>query len=142
MRLLLKWIVLSAWLLPAFSRAGDGAMEEVMQRMAEEMTRISHGLWREDYSTVAEAAGNLVKHPMPPLLERLALLAQLGSDATQFMKADQALQSAAMELKAAAKQRRLDEVTVRYQTVQQRCVDCHSWYRKRAATRNLDKDHD
>lgn len=143
MRQLSKWLTGAALFLPLVSVAAEnGTMEEVMQRMGEEMTQISNGLWHEDYTAVAKAAENLARHPMPPLLERLSLLAQLGSDASQFMKQDKALQAAALALKEAAGQRHPDKVMDRYLVVVQRCVACHSWYRDSASRSAPGKDHD
>ncbi len=110
-------------------------MAEVMQGLGENMARINEGIWREEFVAVGLAAEGIAEHPLPPLLQRLELLAALGTDASQFMKADKALQAAALALKEAAGKRRMGEVMSAYQVLQQRCVACHTWYRDRSSVK-------
>lgn len=104
-------------------------MQRIMQGMGEDMAQIADGIWREEYDKVAVAAERIAEHPMPSFLERLALLGRLGSDAPQFMKADEKVQAAALALKEAAGERSIEPVLNRYQALQQNCVSCHNWYR-------------
>lgn len=115
--------------LAAPASAGGDVMNKMMQGLGEEMARISEGIWREEFVTIAGAAQAIAEHPLPPLLQRLALLAQLGTAAPRFMAADDEMKEAALVLKVAADGQRIDEVVSRYQQLQQRCVACHSWYR-------------
>lgn len=116
--------------------AEGGPMDEIMLGLSEEMTRIGAGIWAEEFSTIALAAEAIAEHPLPPLMQRLKLLADLGSNSSQFMAADKALKAAALEVVAAAKQEDLEAVLNRYQVVQQHCVDCHSWYRNSIQPQN------
>lgn len=130
MRYHFRWIGLTVLLLsPAVSAAGNEAMGAIMQDLSRQMVRISEGIWHEDYPRVAQAAEAIVEHPLPPLMERLELLARMGTKASRFMQADEALQAAALALKEAAGQQDMEKVMQHYQVVQQRCVSCHSWYR-------------
>lgn len=104
-------------------------MQRIMQGMSTSMVQIADGIWREEYDKVAVAAQGIAEHPMPSFLERLALLGRLGSDAPQFMKADEKVQAAALALQEAAGERSMEQVLSRYQALQQNCVSCHSWYR-------------
>lgn len=130
----LEWLIVTALLLvPLHAAAGDGPMEKMMQELSVNMARINEGLWREAFSEVAQAAEGIAEHPMPPLLQRLELLTELGTDAPRFMEADKALKAAAVAVTEAATRRDLGEVLSRYQVLQQRCITCHTWYRDKAA---------
>lgn len=116
--------------------AERGSLDEIMLGLSEEMTRIGDGIWREEFSVIALAAEAIAGHPLPPLMQRLKLLSDLGSNSSQFIAADKALKAAALEVVAAAKQEDLSAVLNRYQVVQQRCVDCHNWYRNSIQSHN------
>lgn len=104
-------------------------MEKMMLELSANMARINEGIWRDEFAEVALAAEGIAEHPLPPLLQRLELLAELGADASRFMDADKEMKAAAMQIRQAAEERRIDEVISRYQVLQQRCVACHAWYR-------------
>ncbi len=147
MRQRLEWLVVTALLMtPVRVAAGDGPMEKMMQELSVNMARINEGIWREAFDEVAQGAEGIAEHPMPPLLQRLELLAELGTDASRFMKADKALKAAAVAVTEAAARRDLGEVLSRYQVLQQNCVACHTWYRKSAAPARgqtaMDIDHE
>jgi len=130
MRILNRFTIVMSLILPlGVTAAVDGAMGQIMKGLGENMARIGDGIWREDFTVVATGALGIAEHPLPPLWDRLELLAGLGTDATQFMKADEELKAAAMALKEAAGQQRIEEVMSSYQVLQQRCVACHTWYR-------------
>jgi cytochrome c556 len=119
--------------------AGEGPMNRMMQGLSENMARINEGIWREDFEAIAGAAEAIAEHPLPPLLQRLELLAQLGTDSSRFMKADKEMQGAALALKEAAGGRQVAEVVSRYQLLQQHCVECHSWYRQGRLAQDREK---
>lgn len=124
------WIagaVLAMWVSP--NMAANDAMNRIMLGLSEGMTQINAGIWRDDYRSVAAGATSIAEHPMPPLMQRLKLLAELGADSPAFMRADDAMRAAAQDLKEAAEEKRVDEVLVHYKQLHQRCVDCHRWYR-------------
>lgn len=135
----LSILLILALLLPARLMAGDsGPMQPIMQAMGENMARIAAGIWREDYDEVGAGAVLIAEHPLPPLLERLSLLSQLGSEAPHFMAADEDLKSAALALEKVARTKKLDAVMRQYHLLQQQCVACHRWYRlhiKQAASK-------
>lgn len=122
--------VLLALFLPLGAQAAEGGpMRPIMEDMETNMARIAAGIWRESYGEVAQAASQIADHPMPPLLDRLALLAKLGSGAPRFMDADDAMKASALALKAAAEAGQLEQVLSHQQALQKQCVSCHSWYR-------------
>ncbi|MFO7592516.1 MAG: hypothetical protein R6X15_00535 [Pseudomonadota bacterium] len=123
--------VMALWLSPCV--AASDAMKEIMLDLSDGMTQINAGIWREDYQGVAAGAASIAEHPMPPFLQRIKLLAELGGDSSAFMRADDAMREAALDLKKAAMSERTDEVLVNYKVLHQRCVDCHSWYRGKSA---------
>lgn len=137
MRVFFRWTWLSILFLPAQLNASEqGAMQRIMQGMSNDMVQIADGIWCDDYARVAAAAESIAEHPMPSLLERLALLGRLGGNAPQFMKADEKLQAAALALKEVAGERSMEKVLNRYQALQQNCVACHNWYRGIAEQQN------
>lgn len=125
-------VVMAMWASP--NMAANDAMKQIMLGLSEAMTRINAGIWREDFQKVAVGAESIADHPMPPLLQRLKLLAELGADSSDFMRADDGMRAVAQDLKEAAVEERIDEVQVQYKLLHQRCVDCHSWYRGNLTT--------
>ncbi|MCW8919525.1 MAG: cytochrome C [Gammaproteobacteria bacterium] len=131
MRRLCGWMgIMTLLVLAAPAAAAGDVMNRMMQGLGAEMARINEGIWREDFEAIAGAAAAIAEHPLPPLLQRLELLAQLGTAAPRFMAADDEMREAALALKEAAEGGRIDEVVSRYQPLQQRCVACHRWYRR------------
>lgn len=133
-RVLFIWVTVILMLQSIPALAGNEPMKSMMQGLSRQMARVNEAIWRESYEEVAAAAEDIAKHPLPPVMDRLAMLAQIGTDASEFMQSYRALQASAVTLKEAARQERIEEVVSRYQILQQRCVACHSWYRGRDRT--------
>lgn len=126
-RLSILWLML---LLPTTQPvSASSALQPIMQAMEASTVQIGEGIWREDYLAISEAATAIAGHPMPGLLDRLALLSRIGGDASRFMQADEAVQEAALDIKRAAERQSLAEVAEHYWRMQQHCLNCHLEFR-------------
>ena len=106
-------------------------LPRIMAWLAEDMNRISAGLWREDWALIADAAERVAFHPKVSEEERRRIFGILGEDAGGFRRADLFVHETAKGLREAARAEAMDRVLTLYADLQRGCVACHDAYRDR-----------
>lgn len=106
------------------------ALRKIMQDLGTNMQRITDGISREDWETVARIAPFIGEHPQPPLLEKMRILKFAGSDAGKFKGYDEKTHAAAQTLQQAARRGDGRAVISAFATLQNSCLACHESFRK------------
>jgi cytochrome c556 len=115
------------------ARAADaeGApnLVEIMQQLEADMARIGHGVWVEDFDSIAAAARAVADHPEVGPGERAEILGILGDRGAGFRQADMSVHDTAVELAERADAGDMAGVLAALSRLQQECVSCHIGYR-------------
>lgn len=89
------------------------------------MALIESGIAESDFKKVADGANWISKRPEPGLFEKAKTLAELGSDAPRFKKADETMRRVARAIEVAAAQHDIDAVRVDAKLLRVECHNCH-----------------
>lgn len=106
------------------------ALRKIMQDLGTNMQRITDGISREDWETVARIAPAIGDHPQPPLMEKMRILKFAGSDAGKFKGYDEKTHAAAQTLQQVARRGDGRAVISAFATLQNTCLACHESFRK------------
>ena len=106
------------------------ALRKIMQDLGTNMQRITEGISREDWETVARIAPAIGEHPQPPLVEKMRILKFAGSDAGKFKGYDEKTHAAAQSLQQEAQRGDGRAVIAAFATLQNTCLACHESFRK------------
>jgi hypothetical protein len=116
------------------TRADDApkpmVLRGVMQQLDRDMQAVTAAIAREDWPKVAELAPKIGNHPVPPLGEKLRILAWLGTDAGKFRSFDTGVREASAAMGEAATRGDGQAAIAGFAKVQQACLGCHQAFRK------------
>ena len=115
--------------------ASDSAPEApslvaIMQQLEVDMERVAHGVWVEDYDSIAAGAQAIADHPKVGAEERAEIMGILGDRGAGFREADMRVHDDAVALAGAARARSMGEVLDTLTRLQAGCVACHTAYRQ------------
>ncbi|MFT5145209.1 MAG: hypothetical protein ACI80V_002907 [Rhodothermales bacterium] len=102
----------------------------LMVGLGQDMSRLSDGLWHEDFQMIEAAARGIAEHPRITPPEVAAIKAALGGGFEQFVAIDGMVHDTATELAEAAVERNQGRVMELQGKLMQACVACHSGYRE------------
>jgi hypothetical protein len=112
----------------------EPTLKLIMQGLRDDMAAVAAGIWQEDDSAVATAAGRIAAHPQVTAAERSTIQATLGVGFPRFARYDHAVHEAATELASqAARREPIPALLIGYQKIEQRCVACHGEFRQPVA---------
>lgn len=103
----------------------------VMSGLEQDMARLSRGLWRADYNTIAAAARAVATHPKVPPSEAQQIGAILGPDMAVFKGLDTEVHDLAMRIAELAGDEDMDAIVTVEQELRAGCVACHTGFRTR-----------
>lgn len=103
----------------------------VMSGLEQDMARLSRGLWRADYDTIAAAARAVATHPKVPPSEAQRIAAILGADMAAFKAVDTEVHDLAMRIAELAGREDMDAIVTVETELRAGCVACHTGFRTR-----------
>lgn len=106
-------------------------LRPLMVALAQDMDRISTGLWYEDYGLIEEGARSIANHPRISPEDLAKIKETLGEGFQGFVSMDKAVHGSATELVSAAEARDWSGVLTKYTELRDGCVGCHTAYRER-----------
>jgi hypothetical protein len=106
------------------------SLRPLMVGLAQDMDRISTGLWYEDYDLIQQGAENIAQHPKIPPEQLSKIKAALGDQFSNFVQYDKGVHRSATKLVSAAEAKDWSAVLKIHNELQQGCVSCHSAYRE------------
>lgn len=118
-------LFLLPFLAPVLAGAEDGAVKEMMRGLEVSLALIESGIAESDPKKVADGANWIAKRPEPGFFVKARTLAELGSDAPRFKKADETMRMLARAIEVAATQRDPDAVRANAQLLKAECHNCH-----------------
>lgn len=101
----------------------------LMVGLAQDMSRISDGIWHEDYEMIQNGARGVADHPRVTPEEMAAIKAALGERFEAFVAFDRQVHGSAVEIADAAGQLNLGRILESHGKLQQGCVSCHATFR-------------
>ena len=116
---------------PSPTRIALPALFGIMQGLQENMDRISHALWVEDFEGLAVAAEAVADHPRVPAEEFERISGVLGPDMSRFGAADMAVHDLAVRLAEEARGNDLEAALATDAELRRGCAACHSEFRER-----------
>lgn len=116
---------LSPILAPVLAGAEAGLVKEMMRGLEVSLSLIESGIVESDPKKVADGANWIAKRPEPGFLVKARTLAELGSDAPRFKKADETMRMLARAIEVAATQRDPDVARANAQLLKAECHNCH-----------------
>lgn len=128
--------VISTQLMAASAEESDAnsieplALRGIMAELGKNMQRITGAIAREDWSQVEQAALLIADHPTPPLMEKVRILAYVGTDINQFKTKDNATHDAAMVLSKVAQEKEGYKIIKQFAELQKTCLTCHQAFRQ------------
>ena len=102
----------------------------LMVGLGQDMSRLSDGIWHDDYQMMEAAARGVADHPRITPEEVQAIKTALGQGFPQFVAIDGVVHNTATELAEAAAERNLGRVLELQSALVQACVACHAGYRE------------
>ena len=111
--------------------------KEVMQRIETDMSKLIGHIMKEEYSDIISTAERVANHDEPPIAQRLRLIAELGTDFTNFKSHDDDVHINSVAMQEAAEKKDIDSVIVSYGKTLQSCNNCHKKYRERVQKLDL-----
>jgi len=103
----------------------------LMVGLAQDMSRISTGLWHEDADLVQEGASSIANHPRIPPDQIAKIKKALGEEFENFVRYDKDGHDTATELVRAAEARDWSGMLTKQTELRDGCVGCHTAYRER-----------
>jgi len=100
-----------------------------MVGLAQDMDRISTGLWHEDYDLIEQGARNIAQHPKIPPRQLATIKQALGRQFKTFVQYDKRVHHTATQLVDAAEARDWSAVLDHHEQLTRGCVTCHTAYR-------------
>lgn len=106
-------------------------LRPLMVELAQDMDRITTGLWHEDYGLIEEGARSIATHPKISPEQLAKIKKTLGNEFQGFVSMDKGVHGSATELVSAAEARDWSSVLTKYTELRDGCVGCHTAYRER-----------
>lgn len=105
-------------------------LRPLMVGLAQDMDRISTGLWYRDYDWIEEGARGIAQHPKIPPNQIAKIKKTLGEQFETFVQYDKSVHQTATELVTAAEARDWSAVLDTHQELQRGCTGCHTAFRE------------
>lgn len=121
-------IAMNVW---AAEPASDGSLKQIMQQLGKDYSNLNHAILMEDFDGVAGAAHAIAYHDKPSLGQRMKVLGALGSEMSEFKKADEKVHDLATRVEEAAKAKDMPLLMQRQSQMLAACMSCHTSYRSR-----------
>lgn len=102
----------------------------LMVGLGQDMSRISDGLWHEDYEMIRQGARGVADHPRVTPEEMATIQAVLEGRFETFVGFDQLVHDTADEMAGAAAERDMGRVLELQGRLQQGCISCHAAFRE------------
>ncbi len=106
-------------------------LQKIMKDMGKNMQVIADGISREDWKLVEKTAPLIADHPQPPVVEKVKILAYVGTDASKFKGYDRKTHEAAGVLGESAAREDGYAIISDFATLQNTCLMCHQSFRKK-----------
>ncbi len=106
-------------------------LRPLMVELAQDMDRITTGLWHEDYGLIEEGARSIATHPKISPEQLAKIKKSLGGGFQGFVSMDKAVHKSATELVDAAQARDWSKVLDVHERLKRGCTSCHTTYRER-----------
>jgi len=106
------------------------ALQKIMKDMGKSMQVIADGISREDWQLVEKTAPLIADHPQPPVVEKVKILAFVGTDVSKFKDYDGKTHEAARVLGESAAREDGYAIISDFATLQNTCLMCHQRFRK------------
>jgi len=107
-----------------------GSLKFIMGGLGNDMTRVSQGLWVDDFEAIAAGASAVADHPHVSPTELGRVRTTLGERLPAFVTADRAVHDAAQRVAQAAEARDMDSVLREMAVLESGCVSCHAQFRE------------
>ena len=111
--------------------AGDFAVGSDDAELLTDIQNTDRGIYTEQYTVIADAAGNIANHPVMTPEDKELVKSALGSEIKRFVNFDRIVHHHADSMRIAALEENMQDVLHHYRIVQSGCVDCHSHYREK-----------
>lgn len=105
-------------------------LRPLMVGLAQDMDRISTGLWYEDYDWIEQGARGIAQHPKIPPKQIAKIKKTLGEQFGTFVQYDKSVHQRASELVTAAEARDWSAVLDTHRELQRGCMGCHTAFRE------------
>lgn len=102
----------------------------IMQKLGNNMQAVTNAISHEDWQLVAKIAPQIAEHPEPPALEKIRILAFMGTEMSEFKGYDEKTHRAARALEEVAARNDGQAVIEAFANLQKSCLACHQSYRK------------
>jgi len=111
--------------------------KEVMQRIEVNMSKLVGHIMKEEYADIIKISEHVANHEEPPLSHRLRIIAELGTDFSNFKSHDDDVHINSVAMQEAAEKKDMDAVIASYGKTMQSCNNCHKKYRERVQKLDL-----
>lgn len=125
-----------ALLMPTLADAGETTLKSVMQQLGQDFSALNHAVLLEDFDGIRGFSLKIADHPKPGMMERLSILAKVGTDSGKFKQFDGEVHEAAKAVHAAAEQEDMGTVMTAQARLFNGCMQCHASFRKTVASGN------
>lgn len=105
------------------------SLKLIMVSLAQDMGRISDGLWYEDYDMILSSARDVGNHPKITKEDMAAVKSALGESFSAFVAFDTAVHDAALDVADAARSKSVPSILKHYDRLRDGCLGCHAAYR-------------
>lgn len=106
---------------------------EIMRALEEDLAEATHGLWVDDRTVVAAAAGRIAEHPRVTAEQMGVIQQTLGDEFPAFAGMDQRVHDGAVALAGVAGSATPVELMAQLVEVQGGCLACHVSFRARVS---------
>ncbi len=117
--------------LTAEKQAGTGTLKQIMQQLSHDYARLGHAILLENFDAAAEAAHAIAYHDKPSMMQRMKIMASLGTEMPKFKEADGKVHALAIRIEEAAAARDMPQLIQRQSQMLSACMACHAGYRGR-----------
>ena len=113
----------------ATNTADARPLKHLMVGLGQDMSRVSDGVWLEDFVMIETAAAAIADHPKITDHEIQLIKAQLGDRFTQFVSFDKIVHGTAVELAEVAMTHNIPRILELQGKIAQACFSCHATFR-------------
>ncbi len=107
----------------------DRPLRSLMIGLAQDMSRISDGVWIEDFQMIEDGAQSIATHPKITQEEMASIKAALGDRFQHFAGFDKVVHGTAVQIAEAAQERNMQRILELQGKIRQGCVSCHATFR-------------
>ena len=105
-------------------------LRKIMRDLGKDMQTVVDGIAKEDWGQVQKTAMRIADHPTPPLMEKMRIVAFMGSDMGAFKDHDGKTHNAARDLATVATKKDGYAVISAFSKLQNTCLGCHQRFRQ------------